>query len=109
MRTPGLLLGAGLACFLVFSIAMVPAQVLTDLSETEFARTYVEQANASIVVADQSKIGQNGPIVFADTSKIDVLVTDLPPPAKFAATAKSVGMKIIIAPSDTENTREDHK
>jgi hypothetical protein len=35
MRTPGLLLGAGLACFLVFSIAMVPAQVLTDLSETD--------------------------------------------------------------------------
>lgn len=35
MKLPGLLAGAGLACFLVFSIAMVPAQVLTDLSASD--------------------------------------------------------------------------
>ncbi|MBL4872638.1 MAG: DeoR/GlpR transcriptional regulator [Rhodobacteraceae bacterium] len=75
----------------------------TDLSEAEFARAYVAQANASIVVADQSKIGQNGPIVFADTATIDVLVTDTPPPAKFKAAAKAVGMKIIIAPKDKDS------
>ena len=69
----------------------------TDLSEAEFASAYAAQANASIVVADQSKIGQNGPIVFADTATIDVLVTDIPPPAKFKAAAKAVGMKIIVA------------
>ncbi len=69
----------------------------TDLSEAEFARAYVAQANASIVVADQSKIGQNGPIVFADTATIDVFVTDIPPPAKFKTAAKAAGMKIIVA------------
>ena len=98
--------------FAILSAAAVNSDngfMSTDLSETEFARAYVEQANASIVVADQSKIGQNGPIVFADTATIDVLVTDLPPPAKFKATAKSVGMKIIIAPSENENTGKDHK
>ena len=71
----------------------------TDLSEAEFARVYVENANASIVVADQSKVGQKGPIIFAEISNIDVLVTDTPPPALFQSAAKTVGMKIIVAPS----------
>jgi len=71
----------------------------TDLSEAEFARVYVENANASIVVADQSKIGRKGPIIFAEVSTIDVFVTDTPPPVLFQNTAKAVGMKIVVAPN----------
>lgn len=98
--------------FAILSAAAVNSEngfMSTDLSETEFARVYIDQANASIVVADHSKIGQNGPIVFADTTKIDVLVTDLPPPAKFKAAAKTVGLKIIIAPRESTDTRKDQK
>ncbi len=86
--------------FAILSAAAVNSDngfMSTDLSEAEFARAYVAQANASIVVADQSKIGQNGPIVFADSTAIDVLVTDIPPPAKFKAAAKAAGMKIIVS------------
>ena len=90
--------------FAVLSAAAVNSDngfMLTDLSEAEFARVYVDRSNACVVVADQTKIGQNGPIIFADTAKIDVLVTDAPPPTKFTAAAKAVGMKIIVA-SDAE-------
>ena len=86
--------------FAILSAAAVNSDngfMLTDLSEAEFARVYVERSNASIVVADQTKIGQNGPIIFADASKIDVLVTDAPTPAKFTAAAKAVGMKVVVA------------
>ena len=88
--------------FAILSAAAVNSDngfMSTDLSEAEFARVYVENANASIVAADQSKIGQKGPIIFAEVSNIDVLVTDTPPPALFQSAAKNVGMKIIVAPS----------
>jgi DeoR family glycerol-3-phosphate regulon repressor len=88
--------------FAILSAAAVNSDngfMSTDLSEAEFARAYVENANASIVAADQSKIGQKGPIIFAEVSTIDVLVTDTQPPALFQSAAKNVGMKIIIAPS----------
>jgi DeoR family glycerol-3-phosphate regulon repressor len=74
--------------------------MLTDMSEAEFARVYIEHANATIVVADHSKFGNNGPIIFADTSQIDILVTDAPPPTKFILTAQNHDMKIIVAQED---------
>lgn len=80
-----------------------------DLSEAEFARVYVDKANASIVVADQTKIGQNGPIIFAETSKIDVLVTDTAPPTRFQKAAEAVGMKIVVAQGESANTDKEHR
>ncbi|OUS08918.1 hypothetical protein A9Q96_00825 [Rhodobacterales bacterium 52_120_T64] len=81
----------------------------TDLSEAEFARAYIARANASIVVADQSKIGQKGPIVFADAETIDVLVTDVSPPTNFRSSAKTLGLKIVVATKEGTARDKDNK
>ena len=96
--------------FAVLSAAAVNSDngfMLTDMSEAEFARVYVEKSNACIVVADHTKIGQSGPIIFAEPSSIDVLVTDVPTPAKFAAAAKAAGMKIITVAVADEISGKD--
>ena len=98
--------------FAILSAAAVNSDngfMLTDLSEAEFARVYVDRANATIVVADKTKIGPNGPIVFADMSEIDVFVTDSEPPLLFKNAAKVAGMKIIVAPSGGANISKDNQ
>ena len=90
--------------FAILSASAASAEkgfMLTDLSEAEIARVFATKANARIVVADQSKIGQNAPIVFAALADIDILVTDAPAPEIFAAAAKSGGLKVIVATGDT--------
>ncbi len=76
--------------------------MLTDLSEAEIARIYVAKANVRIIVVDQSKFGQNAPIVFAAIPDIDILVTDAPTPEKFAAAAQSGSLKVIVATGDSK-------
>lgn len=71
--------------------------MLTDMSEAEVARAYIANARATIVVADQTKIGRKGPILITNPEDIATLIVDAPPPKIFANAAAKWGIEVIIA------------
>lgn len=80
--------------------------MLTDLAEAAFARSFIKRARTSIVVADRTKIGLNGPIVIEDPSRIARLVTDAPVPGDLAASARDWNVEIVVAPDNGDCRKE---
>lgn len=92
--------------FAVISASAVHADkgfMLTDLAEAEMARAYLDNAATSIVVADQTKFGRNGPIVMGDPARVSALVTDATPSAEIVMAAHKWNVEIIVAPQDGED------
>ena len=47
-----------------------------DLHEAEVAAAMVEQARETVILVDHTKLGNTSRVLFCETSKIDILVTD---------------------------------
>jgi DeoR family glycerol-3-phosphate regulon repressor len=56
-----------------------------DLAEAAFSRVVISRAERMIVVADHSKFGRRGLVGVCPLESVDLLITDRPPPAEFAA------------------------
>ncbi len=96
--------------FAILAAAAINAEngfMLTDLAEAAFARAYIRHARTSIVVADQTKIGLNGPIVIEDPVRIAMLVTDAPVPGDLAAAAAGWNIEVVVAPPDGACRKEE--
>jgi DeoR family glycerol-3-phosphate regulon repressor len=65
------------------------------LSEAEFARTALQQAQEAWVIADGSKFGREAPVKVCQLSSIDAIVSDGAPPAEFAARCADAGVRVV--------------
>ncbi|MCZ4352461.1 DeoR/GlpR family DNA-binding transcription regulator [Roseovarius aestuarii] len=84
----------------VLSIAGINADagfMLHDLEEAEFSRAILNNATRRMVAADSAKMGREAPITLCDPTLIDVLVTDIAPPASLASAAKLWNTTIEVA------------
>ncbi len=65
------------------------------LEEAEFSRAVMAQAQQSIVVADHSKFGSRAFVRVCESSEVDMLACDRPPPAQLAAVLAEAGIEIL--------------
>jgi DeoR family transcriptional regulator, glycerol-3-phosphate regulon repressor len=65
------------------------------LEEAEFSRAVIAQAQKTVVVADHSKFGSRAFVRICDPSRINVLVSDRPPPQRLAALLNESGIDIV--------------
>ncbi len=68
-----------------------------DLAEAEFSRVVIDRAERVIVVADASKFGRQGLVRVCDADRIDMLITDSPPPPEAQARLEAAGVAIVVA------------
>jgi len=64
------------------------------LEEAEFSRAVMEQAKKTIVVADHDKFGNPSFIKVCDFDRVDMVVVDRPPPARFVAAFGEAGVEL---------------
>jgi DeoR family glycerol-3-phosphate regulon repressor len=83
----------------ILSIAAINAWGFLDQNpcEAEFGRSVMEQAERVIVVADHSKFGRDGFVKVADHNRIDVLMTDIDPPASLAKRLTDADIEVHVA------------
>ncbi|MEX1082302.1 MAG: DeoR/GlpR family DNA-binding transcription regulator [Halofilum sp. (in: g-proteobacteria)] len=83
----------------ILSIAAINAWGFLNQNpcESEFARTVMAQSERVIVVADHSKFGRDGFVKVADHQRIDVLITDIDPPASLAKRLTDADVEILVA------------
>ncbi len=83
----------------ILSIAAINAWGFLDQNpcEAEFGRSVMEQSERVIVVADHSKFGRDGFVKVADHHRIDVLVTDIDPPASLAKRLADADIEVHVA------------
>lgn len=67
------------------------------LSEAEFSRAVIRQANQVIVVADHSKFDIQAPVKVCDFADVDTLITDRPPPPAFAKRLAEAGVILFVS------------
>ncbi len=83
----------------ILSIGAIHAeQGLMDyhLCEGEFSRAVMACAERTLVVADHSKFGRSGFVQVCPVEDIDVLITDLPPPAPFSTRLQGAGVEVVV-------------
>ncbi|MBS1270730.1 MAG: Glycerol-3-phosphate regulon repressor [Gammaproteobacteria bacterium] len=68
-----------------------------DLSEAEYARVVLQQAERRIVAADHSKFGRKGFVKVCEVDLIDTLITDRAPPLPLARQFEQAGVEVIVA------------
>ena len=71
------------------------------LCEAEFSRAMIAQVETVIVVADATKFGLTRSIKVCELEKIDILVTDEPPPLELERSLNDAEVRVIIAQSNT--------
>jgi DeoR family transcriptional regulator, glycerol-3-phosphate regulon repressor len=67
------------------------------LAEAEFSRAVIDQAEQVIVAADASKFGRPSLVRICGPERVDVLVTDVAPPADLADALTGAGAQIELA------------
>jgi DeoR family glycerol-3-phosphate regulon repressor len=67
------------------------------LSEAEFSRAVIAQANRVMVVADRSKFTAQAPVKVCGFAEIGALITDQPPPPAIAQRLDEAGVAVTIA------------
>ncbi len=74
-----------------------------DYREVRVARTIIDNARHPILVADSMKFSRNAPVRIGHISEIKSLVTDQPPPEKFAeiCTGAAVKIELVSKPPET--------
>lgn len=73
------------------------------LDEAVFARALIGQAERTAVVADATKLGQRALVTICPLGSIDVLVSNLPPPAVFERLLREADVEIVTTePADEE-------
>lgn len=72
-----------------------------DAREVSVARAILRNARCKILVADHTKFAATAPVRICDLADIDHFVTDVAPPAEFAAIARAAAVTIHITAEDT--------
>ncbi len=67
------------------------------LSEAEFSRAVMRQANHVMVVADHAKFAVQASVKVSDFADVDSLITDRPPPPPTAARLAEAGVMVMVA------------
>lgn len=70
--------------------------LLAAAPEAALARSVVERADRTIVVADHTKFGQNAPMVACDPTAVDVVLTDRPLGPGMAESFDQWGVEVIV-------------
>jgi DeoR family glycerol-3-phosphate regulon repressor len=68
-----------------------------DVEEAMFARALLTQADRVAVVADSTKFGRRSLVTICPLKSVDVLVTEMPPPALFESLLLEAEIEIVIA------------
>ncbi|MCF6302281.1 MAG: DeoR/GlpR family DNA-binding transcription regulator [Devosiaceae bacterium] len=76
--------------------------LVADEREAELARTFVDHARKSIMVADASKADQVAPMVTCDPNEIDIFISDTSPGRRLGAALKGWKIDIIVAPAKSD-------
>ena len=85
----------GLAILSIGAINLDDGFMDYHLSEAEFSRAVIAQANRVMVVADHSKFGNQASVKVCDLDEIDTVVTDRPPPKAYRDTLSQAGVTIL--------------
>lgn len=68
-----------------------------ELEEAQFSRALIEAAERVVVVADHSKFGKRALVRACELSRIDMLITDAPPPPPLAEKLDKAGVVVEVA------------
>ena len=68
-----------------------------DPDEAATKRALVGSARQVVLLADQSKLGPDTAVRFAELADVDVLITDGEPPSDFATALSRADVKVVIA------------
>lgn len=74
-----------------------------DLREVSVARSILDNARHTILVADHQKFQRSAPIRICSMKRIDTFVTDRDPPAAFVKACARDGTRIIVADKVSED------
>jgi DeoR family glycerol-3-phosphate regulon repressor len=75
-----------------------------DYREVSVARTIIETAHQTLLVFDHSKFEKRAPVRICDVGDIDTVITDAPPPPRFARVCAEANTEIVVADGDSEAT-----
>jgi DeoR family glycerol-3-phosphate regulon repressor len=67
-----------------------------DYREVRIARSLIERARQTVLVADHSKFERTAPVRIASLEEIDRFVTDAPPPERVARLCAGWGTRIVL-------------
>ncbi len=70
-----------------------------SLEDTEVKQVYIERASQVIVLCDSSKFDCQSVVRVCDLDKVDVLVTEAPPPASLERVLRAANVRIVVANS----------
>ncbi len=73
-----------------------------DYREVSVARTIIDTAHQTLLVFDHSKFEKRAPVRICDVGDIDTVVTDAPPPPRFARVCAQQSTRIVVAGNDME-------
>ncbi len=89
--------------YAVFSAGAINAEIgfmLHDMAEADLSRAVAAHAQTRIVLADSEKFGRRAPIAVSDQGGIDILITDVPPPATVLSMLNNNDITLILANED---------
>lgn len=69
-----------------------------DYREVSVARAIIRAARRTMLVFDSSKFEKRAPVRICGVSDVDLVVTDAPPPARFARVCDAAGVDVVVAP-----------
>jgi DeoR family glycerol-3-phosphate regulon repressor len=75
-----------------------------DYREVSVARTIIETAHQTLLVFDHSKFEKRAPVRICDVGDVDTVITDAPPPPRFARVCAEANTQILVADSEIEAT-----
>ena len=71
--------------------------MLQDMQEAEISRVVSRRAQNRIIVADAHKFGRRAPIIIAEPSTYDMLVTDDTPPDDISTMLAAANIEVVVA------------
>lgn len=79
-----------------------------DHREVRVAHAIITNSRKVMLVVDHSKFERRATVRICDLARIDMVVTNQPPPAPFAARCAAEGVEIIVAADKITNAGIDH-
>ena len=73
-----------------------------DYREVRVARAILGNARQPILVADASKFERSAPVRIGHVAQLHCVVTDRPPPPRFAAACREAGTRLEVAEGPEE-------
>ncbi len=75
-----------------------------DYREVRVTQKIIANARKVVLVADALKFGRTAPVRIAHVAQLAAVVTDAPPPGKFAVACAEAGVQLIVADAANGST-----